>query len=287
MLFYLIRKGHKEMRKLFLFLLVVLSATTLVACGGQQPYDFDKEDTIIIGMEADYAPYNWSTSVSTDFTHPIHGRNDYADGYDVQIAKLIAAGLGKKLVIKAIGWDGLPPAVQSGQIHLLLAGMTPTPERSKTLLFSNEYYRAEPVIVLRKDSSFNGENKTLNDFSGAKAVAQLGTIYEGLVDQLPGAVAQTSLEDYTALLLAVKNKTTDIVIAELPVAESMVRFNEELTYIRFAAGEGFNIDTQLVIVSIGMTLNNTELKRRVDEILAGISQAERERMMNAAIERQG
>ena len=67
----------------------------------------------------------------------------------------------------------------------------------------------------------------------------------------------------------------------------MVRFNEELTYIRFAAGEGFNIDTQLVIVSIGMTLNNTELKRRVDEILAGISQAERERMMNAAIERQG
>ncbi|MGI6771026.1 MAG: transporter substrate-binding domain-containing protein [Acholeplasmataceae bacterium] len=275
------------MRKLFLFLLVVLSATTLVACGGQQPYDFDKEDTIVIGMEADYAPYNWSTSVSTDFTHPIHGRNDYADGYDVQIAKLIAAGLGKKLVIKAIGWDGLPPAVQSGQIHLLLAGMTPTPERSKTLLFSNEYYRAEPVIVLRKDSSFNGENKTLNDFSGAKAVAQLGTIYEGLVDQLPGAVAQTSLEDYTALLLAVKNKTTDIVIAELPVAESMVRFNEELTYIRFAAGEGFNIDTQLVIVSIGMTLNNTELKRRVDEILAGISQAERERMMNAAIERQG
>lgn len=287
MLFYLIRKGHKEMRKLFLFLLVVLSATTLVACGGEQPYDFDKEDTIIIGMEADYAPYNWSTSVSTDFTHPIHGRNDYADGYDVQIAKLIAAGLGKKLVIKAIGWDGLPPAVQSGQIHLLLAGMTPTPERSKTLLFSNEYYRAEPVIVLRKNSSFNGENKTLNDFSGAKAVAQLGTIYEGLVDQLPGAVAQTSLEDYTALLLAVKNKTTDIVIAELPVAESMVRFNEELTYIRFAAGEGFNIDTQLVIVSIGMTLNNTELKRRVDEILAGISQAERERMMNAAIERQG
>ncbi|NLG31188.1 MAG: transporter substrate-binding domain-containing protein [Acholeplasmataceae bacterium] len=275
------------MRKLFLFLLVVLSATTLVACGGQQPYDFDKEDTIIIGMEADYAPYNWSTSVSTDFTHPIHGRNDYADGYDVQIAKLIAAGLGKKLVIKAIGWDGLPPAVQSGQIHLLLAGMTPTPERSKTLLFTNEYYRAEPVIVLRKDSSFNGKNKTLNDFNGAKAVAQLGTIYEGLVEQLPGAVAQTSLEDYTALLLAVKNKTTDIVIAELPVAESMVRFNEELTYIRFAAGEGFNIDTQLVIVSIGMTLNNTELKRRVDEILAGISQAERERMMNAAIERQG
>lgn len=274
------------MRKLFLLVMVVLATIGLVACGERAPYDFEKEDTIIVGMEADYAPYNWSTSTETSLTHPIHGRNDFADGYDVQIAKLIAEGLGKKLVIKAIGWKGLPSAVKSGQIHLLLAGMTPTPDREKTMLFSEEYYRAEPVLVIRKDSKFNGDNKTLNDFEGAKVVAQLGTIYEGLVSQVSGAVAQTSLEDYTALLLAVQNKTTDIVIAELPVAESMTRFNEDLTYIRFPEGQGFEVDTKLVIVSIGMTLNNTELKSRIDAILKNISQAEREEIMNAAITRQ-
>ncbi|MGI6782487.1 MAG: transporter substrate-binding domain-containing protein [Acholeplasmataceae bacterium] len=274
------------MRKLFLLLLVVLSTISLTACGGIEPYDFENDDTIIVGMEADYAPYNWSTSVSTEFTHPIDGTNMFADGYDVQIAKEIARQLNKTLVIKAIAWDGLPPAVDSGQIDLLLAGMTPTAEREKSLLFSNEYYRAEPVLLLRKDSSFNGENKTLNDFSGAKVVAQLGTIYEGLASQLPGTIAQTALEDYTALQLALTSGTADIVIAELPVAESMTRLNNNLTFIRFPEGQGFEIDTKLVIVSIGMTLNNHELKRRVDEILATITQERREELMVAAITRQ-
>ena len=274
------------MRKLFILLSLLVLPIILTACAPERAYDFDNNDTIVIGMEADYAPYNWSTDTASDFTHPIHGRSDFADGYDVQIARLIAEGLGKKLVIKAIGWDGLPSAVKSGQIDLLLAGMTPTPDREKTLLFSNEYYRAEPVIVLRKDSTFNGENKTLNDFNGARVVAQQGTIYETLVDQVPGARVQTSLKDYAMLLQSVRNKTTDLVIAELPVAEGMVLKNDDLTYIRFPEGTGFEVDTKLVIVSIGMTLVNTDLKERVDSVLATISQETREQIMNAAIARQ-
>ena len=142
------------------------------------------------------------------------------------------------------------------------------------------------MIVLRKDSVFNGENKTLNDFSGARVVAQQGTIYETLVDQLPGTKVQTSLEDYSMLLQAVRNKTTDLVIAELPVAESMILKYDDLTYIRFQEDTGFKVDTKLVIVSIGMTLINTDLKQRVDSILATISQETREQIMNAAITRQ-
>jgi len=274
------------MRKLFILLSLLVLPIILTACASERPYDFDNNDTIVIGMEADYAPYNWSTNTQSEFTHPIHSRNDFADGYDIQIAKLIAEGLGKKLVIKAIGWDGLPSALKSGQIDLLLVGMTPTPDREKTILFSSEYYRAEPVLVLRKDSSFNGEGKTLNDFNGARVVAQQGTIYETLVDQLPGTKVQTSLEDYSMLLQAVRNKTTDLVIAELPVAESMILKHDDLTYIRFQEDTGFKVDTKLVIVSIGMTLINTDLKQRVDSILATISQETREQIMNAAITRQ-
>ncbi len=274
------------MRKMFLLVLTAILVVNLVACGDAKPYDFDSRDTIVIGMEADYAPYNWSTATETDLTYPIYGRNDFADGYDVQLAKIIAEALGKELVIKAIGWKGLPSAVKAGQIDLLLAGMTPTPDREKTLLFSNQYYLAEPVLILRKDSSFNGENKTINDFAGSRVVAQFDTIYETLVNQVVGATPQTSLEDYTSLLLSVKNGTTDIIIAELPVAESMILKDQDLTYIRFAEGDGFIVDTNLVIVSIGMTLNNLELKEKVDEILAGISQEQREEIMKAAIRRQ-
>lgn len=64
---------------------------------------------------------------------PIQG-NSYAGGYDVQISKKIADGLGRKLVIVQTKWDGLAPALQSGKIDAIIAGMSPTAERKKKLL---------------------------------------------------------------------------------------------------------------------------------------------------------
>ena len=273
------------MRKFYTVLLFLFVGILLTGCRGQKAYDFETRDTIIVGLEAEYAPYNWATSVSSDFTFPINGRKDFADGYDVAMAKKIAEGLGKKLVIKAIDWEGLIPAAERGSIDLIIAGMTPTPLREQSILFSNEYYRAEPVIVLRKDSSYANAT-SINDFSGAKIIAQMSTIYETLVEQVNGAIPQTSLKDYADLKLSIENKGSDIMIAELPVAIGMVNKNDDLTYIRFEEGNGFVVDTKQVIVSIGMTLINTELKARIDAILDLISHEERDLIMDAAIKRQ-
>ncbi len=274
------------MRKGLIFLLVVAATTVLFGCGkGAKVYDFDARDTIVVGLEADYAPYNWATETQTEFTHPIYGRNDYADGYDVQIAKLIAEGLGKRLVIKAIDWKGLIPAVKSGEVDLIIAGMTPTTEREKSLLFTEEYYRADPVIVLRKDSSY-ANSASVNDFNDAKVVAQLETIYEGLVTQLVGAKPQTSLESYSDLLLAIKSGTSDAMIAELPVAIGMTNKDSTIKYIRFSEGNGFDVATKEVIVSIGLLLKNTDLRDRINVVLAAITQAQREQIMEDVINRQ-
>jgi ABC-type amino acid transport substrate-binding protein len=274
-----------DMRKFYTVLLFLFVGILLTGCRGQKAYDFETRDTIIVGLEAEYAPYNWATSVSSDFTFPINGRKDFADGYDVAMAKKIAEGLGKKLVIKAIDWEGLIPAAERGSIDLIIAGMTPTPLREQSILFSDEYYRAEPVIVLRKDSSYANAT-SINDFSGAKIIAQMSTIYETLVEQVNGAIPQTSLKDYADLKLSIENKGSDIMIAELPVAIGMVNKNDDLTYIRFEEGNGFVVDTKQVIVSIGMTLINTELKARIDAILDLISHEERDLIMDAAIKRQ-
>ena len=59
--------------------------------------------------------------ISSEFTVPIEGGGGYADGYDVQIAKLIAEGLGKELVIVKTEWDGLPMGVMSGAFDAIIA----------------------------------------------------------------------------------------------------------------------------------------------------------------------
>ena len=115
------------MKKVFA---VILSALMLLSCASAMA-----EGTFRVGMECNYAPYNWTQAEPSEFTVPIEGGGGYADGYDVQIAKLIAEGLGKELVIVKTEWDGLPMGVMSGAFDAIIAGMSPTEERKATLDF--------------------------------------------------------------------------------------------------------------------------------------------------------
>ena len=90
----------------------------------------------------------------------------YADGYDVRIAKIIADQLGMELEIVKTEWDGLTPALLSGNIDVIIAGMSPTAERRMTIDFTDSYYDTELTVVVRKDSAFAGA-KSLADLAGA------------------------------------------------------------------------------------------------------------------------
>ena len=74
----------------------------------------------------------------------------YANGYDVQIAQYVANKLGMKLEIYAIPWDSLLPAVQSGTIDAIVAGMSPTAEREKEIDFTSTYYESNLVVIIKK-----------------------------------------------------------------------------------------------------------------------------------------
>ena len=91
----------------------------------------------------------------------------YADGYDVRIAKRIAQELGMDLEIVKTEWDGLTPALLSGNIDVIIAGMSPTAERKLTIDFTDAYYVTELTVVVRKDSAY----------AAAASLADLGVDY--------------------------------------------------------------------------------------------------------------
>ena len=110
--------------------------------------------TLKIGMECAYEPYNWTDTEGTSLgTVPISSEGQsglYANGYDVQIAQYVANRLGLKLEIYAMEWDSLIPAVNSGAIDAIVAGMSPTAERSEQLDFTDTYYESNLVVIIRK-----------------------------------------------------------------------------------------------------------------------------------------
>lgn len=66
-----------------------------------------------VGMEAAYAPFNWTQDTNANGAVPIEGTDQYANGYDVQIAKKVAKSLDKKLLVVKTSWTGLIPALTS------------------------------------------------------------------------------------------------------------------------------------------------------------------------------
>lgn len=110
--------------------------------------------TLKIGMECAYEPYNWTDTEGTSLgAVPISSEGQsglYANGYDVQIARYVANRLGLKLEIYAMEWDSLIPAVNSGAIDAIVAGMSPTAERSEQLDFTDTYYESNLVVIIRK-----------------------------------------------------------------------------------------------------------------------------------------
>ena len=110
--------------------------------------------TLKIGMECAYEPYNWTdTENATLGAVEISGEGKsglYANGYDVQIAQYVANKLGLKLEIYSLDWESLIPAIDSGAIDAICAGMSPTAERCSQVDFTDTYYESNLVVIIKK-----------------------------------------------------------------------------------------------------------------------------------------
>ena len=242
------------------------------------------EGTFRVGMECNYAPYNWTQANASEYAVEIEGGGGYADGYDVQIARKIAEGLGKELVIVKTEWDGLPMGVMTGAFDAIIAGMSPTEERKATIDFTDAYYNVQPVVVVRKDGPY-ANAKTLADLSGASITGQLNTFHYGLIDQIPGVNKAMAMETFPAMIVALKAGAVDGYIAEGPGAMADTMANPELTYLSFDEGEGFTVAEGETSIAVGLA-KGSPLMDSINEILAGISDDERKQIMEDTIARQ-
>jgi len=263
-----------------ILVIAMMLMLVLGACGKKEEA---AADTFRVGMECDYAPFNWTQVADADFAVPIES-GAFAGGYDVEIAKRIAEGLGKELVIVKTEWDGLIPALQSDKIDAVIAGMSPTADRQITVDFSAPYYESELVIVIRKDSAFAGAT-SLADFSGAKITGQLNTFHYTVIDQIPDVSKETALDTFPAMIVALQSGRIDGYVSEKPGAISAAASNPDITYIEFPAGNGFEASAEDTAIAVAL-IKGSDQKEAIDKILAGISTDDREQLMVDALNNQ-
>ena len=279
------------MKKFFKISIFVIAVLMFVLCfascskkdGSKDLENIKASGVLRVGMECNYAPYNWSQTTENEYTVKV-ADNMYADGYDVQIAKKIADALGVTLVIKPIEWDGLIPALESENIDMVIAGMSPTDDRKLSIDFSDTYFDSNLVMVIKKDSEYDSA-VSISDFSGAKITGQLNTFHYKVIDQIEGVNKQTALPDFAALTQALAAGTIDGYVCEKPGAVSAVAANSDFTFIEFSDGNGFTCDPAESSISVGIR-KNSSLTEEINKVLATLTTADKEALMDAAIARQ-
>ena len=268
--------------------LFALSAVLLAGCGSSNTASTAETtadaNTLRVGMECNYAPYNWSTTTETETSKQI-SEVDYCDGYDVMMATELAEKTGREVEIVKLDWDNLVLSLQNDQIDAVIAGMTATPDREEEVDFTTPYYVSTEVVLVRKDSDL-ADITSLEELSGRKVVGQMNTLYDTIIDQIPDVDHQPAAETFPAAVQALQAGAVDAVTSELPVAKGVTEANPDLMYIEFEDGKGFTGAEEDASVSIAVKKGNTDLLNDLQEALDTISEEDREAMMEQAVANQ-
>lgn len=263
-------------KRIFNLILLSLAAMFIVTgCSSKK----DGDDVFKVGLEAGYAPFNWTQLDDSNGGVRIEGSKEFAGGYDVEIAKRIAEGLGKELVIVKMGWGGLIPAVDSGVVDAIIAGMSPDEERKESIDFTDNYYTSDLVMVVKKGGDYEGA-KSLVDFKGAKITGQQATLHYKVIDQIDGVEKDTAMSDFPAMRVALESGIIDGYVSERPEALSAAAANDNFAMVEFEDGFEASVDERSIAVGVK---KKSDLTEEINNILKEISEEKRQEIMEDAI----
>ena len=207
-----------------------------------------------IGTNAEFPP----------FEMPAEGDDaDSVDGYtgiDMQMMQLIAEDNGATVKVNNMEFDSLLVALTSGQIDAVAAGMTVTEERKEAVDFSDTYYVAKQVMIVKEDS----EIAKAADMEGKKIAVIQGYTGETAVDEM--GYEYEAFKKGTEAVLELVNGKCDVVVIDSATANQYIKNNEGLKIVE--DDEAFTSEEYAIAVNKG----NTELLDKINASIAKLKE---------------
>lgn len=185
------------MKHVLCFLTVVFIFFCCAACGEKKD-----ADALVVGTNAEFPPFEMRGGAN----------GNEIVGFDMDVAREIAAKNGKKLIIEDMKFDALIPALNSGKVDMVFAGMTVTPERARNVDFSVPYYKVTQIVLLKKGDE--SKIKKIDDLKGKKIAVALGTTGDSVVSSLTSADKIIRFDSVFEAILELKNSKADVVLTD-------------------------------------------------------------------------
>ena len=272
------------MKKILALILSLALVTCVFAACGKKTDTGVEDGVLTVAMECAYAPYNWTQSDDSNGAVPIKDTNEFANGYDVMMAKKLCEANGWQLEVVRLDWDSLIPAVQTGQVDAVIAGQSMTADRMEQVDFAGPYLYATIVCLTKADSEL-ANAKGISDLAGHSCTSQASTIwYDTCLPQIEGADIKTAKDGASLMLTALETGEVDFVCCDMPTAQGAMLAFKDLTILDFAgSGDDFTVDEGDVNIGISVQKGNTALKDAMDSVLSGMTAADFNAMMEQAI----
>jgi polar amino acid transport system substrate-binding protein len=259
-----------NLKKIALGLLAVTSVVTLAACGGASSKNSlekikDKKE-LVVALSPDYAPF--------EFQMLKDGKNEIV-GSDIDLANEIGKALGVKVKIEAMDFNNVLASVTSGKADIAVSGISADPDRKKVYDFSESYYTAKNVMIVKKDKL--ATYSKMADFKGKKVAAQKGSVQESVATKQVKGATVVSLIKTGQAINELKSGTVEGVVLEEPIAKSYVAANSDLTLTEIAFDSS---DTDSY--SIAMPKKSPELKKEIDKVIQKLKAADQ---INQSVEK--
>ena len=123
-----------------------------------------EDGVLLVGTDSSFAPFEFLAEDGLNFT-----------GFDMDLIRAIGKELGYKVVVQNMGFDATVPALRTGIVDAVIAGMTINEKRKKFVDFSDPYYTSGLIIMV---PSSDTTTKSIKDLEGKKLIVVKGTTAE-------------------------------------------------------------------------------------------------------------
>lgn len=165
-----------------------------------------EKETILVGTESTYPPYEF------------RDKDNNLQGFDIDLTHALAEKLGKKVEWVDMPFDSLIPALLSGKIDLIAAGMSATEERAKRVAFTTPYEISLSTFIVKAGRE---DIKSLEDLKGKTVAAQLGTVQDTYAGTIEG-VEVKRFQKFDDCVREVALGRVDATLMDRPVAVKFV-----------------------------------------------------------------
>jgi glutamine transport system substrate-binding protein len=162
-------------------------------------------------------------TVATDTNFPpfeFKDKSGQHTGFDVELWDAIAKVIGLEYELQPMDFNGIIPGLQTNQLDVGIAGMTIKPERAEVVDFSDPYYDAGLLILVKNDTT---DINAIEDLKGKVVSTKLGTTSEDFAKKNAAAKEVKLFPNNDAMFLELMSGGADAVIFDSPVIAEFMR----------------------------------------------------------------